>query len=90
MVQQRPRSIGKLQSKGQMHSQKRVRDAVMCVREVREGRGSGGGQNDRRIFAPRKNMTIELPKACMAGNKFIVLNLGLGAVPCPRLPASGT
>ena len=82
--------MGKLQSKRQMRSQKRLRDVVMCIREAREGKGAGGGQKDRRIFAPRKNMTLELPKACMAGNKSIVMNLGLGAVPCPRLPASGT
>ena len=73
-----------------MHSQKRLRDVVMCIREAREGKGAGGGQKDRRIFPPRKNMTIELPKECMVGDKSIVMNLGLGAVPCPRLPASGT
>ena len=90
MVQQRLRSVGKLQSKRQMRSQKRLRDVVMCIREAREKRGAGGGQKDQRIFAPRTNMTIELPKACMAGNKLIVMNPGLGAVLCPRLSASGT
>lgn len=73
-----------------MHSQKRVRDAAMWIRETREKRGAGGGQNDRRIFAPRKNMIFELLKACMAGNKSIVMNLDLDAVARPRLPASGT
>ena len=73
-----------------MRSQKRLRDVVMCIREAREGKGAGGGQKDRRIFAPRKNMTIELPKECMAGSKSIVMNLSLGAVPCPKLPASDT
>ena len=73
-----------------MRSQKRLRDVVMRIREARGAKGAVGGQKDRRIFAPRKNMTIELPKACMVGNKLIVMNLGLGVVPCPRLPASGT
>ena len=73
-----------------MRSQKRLRDVVMCIREAREGKGAGGGQKDRRIFAPRKNMIIELPRACMAGNTSIVMNLGLSAVPGPGLPASGT
>jgi len=72
-----------------MRSQKRLRDVVMCIREAREGKGAGGGQKDRRIFAPRKNTTVEVPKACVAGIKSIVVNLGLGVVPCPRLPASG-
>ena len=73
-----------------MRSQKRLRDVMMGIREAREGKGAGGGQKDRRIFVPRKNMSTEFPKECMAGNKSIVMNLGLGAVPCPRLPASGT
>ena len=73
-----------------MRSQKRLKDVVMCIRAAREGKGAGGGQKDRRIFAPRKDMTFELPKACMAGNKSIVMNLGLGIVPCLRLPASDT